>query len=77
MTGDITVKTSAADALTDWQQAVRKVEAAGRLHADQQTRKTKLALKQAQAEAEKLLKNYYIARMMTYAAQCERQTPQQ
>lgn len=70
---DTTVRTSAADALTDWQEAVKEVEAAGRLHADKHTRATKKAFKAAQEKEARLLKEYHNARMIILAAQCSKQ----
>ena len=63
-----TVKTSSADALTDLQQARQRVIQAGMDHANHHTRATKLALRAAQAEEQRLTLNYYNSRLMRLAA---------
>jgi hypothetical protein len=62
-----TTRTSAADILTDLQQAQKDVQAAGRLHADQHTKQTKQALKAARARADQLLLDYHSARLLQLA----------
>ena len=73
---DTTVRTSAADALTDWQQAVKEVQAAGALYADKHTNATKKAFRAAQKKEARLLKEYHDARMIILAAQYEKQVQQ-
>ncbi len=68
-----TIRTSAADALNEWQLAAKEVEQAGRLHADRHTRETKLALNKAREKADNLLLNYYQARLMKYQTICDQQ----
>jgi hypothetical protein len=72
-TTDTTIRTSAADALTDIQIARRAVEAAVMRHNSQHTKETKLALKEAQAKEQKLTLDYFNWRMARYQAECEKQ----
>ena len=62
-----TIKTAASSILTDLQAARHAVELAGRLYANQHTRATKTALRQAQAQEVHLLKEYHDARLLQLA----------
>jgi hypothetical protein len=72
-TTDTTLRTSAADALTDIQIARRAVEAAVMRHISQHTKETKLALKAAQAKEQKLTLDYFNWRMTRLQAECDKQ----
>jgi hypothetical protein len=72
-TTDTTIRTSAADALTDIQIARRAVEAAVMRHNSQHTRETKLALKEAQDKERKLTLDYFNWRMVRLQAECDKQ----
>ena len=68
-----TVRTSSADALTDLQVARRAVQQAGEAYASYHTRATKLALKRAIAEEQRLTLNYYQSRLVRLAAVTDQQ----